>query len=440
MTQPGDTPPPDNNDDSAHLSSDEAPQTTDNTPAEVRTLGRPPRLRIAIALSLMAAACYIMTASMGLLLTIALPGLLVAVAYAVLLPFFKGRSVSRRSPEHIRHLDRPLLVGAFALLFGGLMSAGMGMTVWIFIGAVVMGIGVLICCMGILRRTGEHLVCGKCRYPQESPPAQRCPECGTDARSDGIPYLLGEAAPKPTLITAGALLILLSFLPGIRFTAAPAPLLQYLPTGMLIGQVRHASPLTGDRLWNELTTRELSDAQKDALVQAFVEQWDSPFAHRIGLDWVADALSRDALSDSAKESLADALFDFRLILPEQVTPGEPIHIQVRRARWMLTSNFSDLLGIAELTANGQPIRPRSRSRSLLSADRPMLIAVLAPPDPEHPEERPITIRLVADAVIVPMQQRPRQLEYDRDGDPILPDNTLLHRRVTLTATVQHPSR
>lgn len=93
--------------------------------------------------------------------------------------------------------------------------------------------------------------------------------------------------------------------------------------------------------------------------------------------------------------------------------------------------------VLSLSINGTPVYTSAGPRTTRSPS----VQLATVPASAFPDTRRITIE--ADVVMLLLPDTtsiPEQIDLDDNGEPILPDDTLLYRRLTLTETVDNPAR
>lgn len=307
---------------------------------------------------------------------------------------------------------------------------------------------------GYFREVGRSLHCGWCGYDLGLEPPSPCPECGCPW-SSARPLRVSRRERCPHRIWGGAAVGALSMVLLVTMMGPLEPLTSRAPTAMLLARIERDPQWATEELWKDLTSRQLSPPERERLADTMLERLEMDdfrlylYMQDPLVAWLLNEVTNARLNDEQTGRLAETLADASL------STKISTRRRSRRAGWdvdlrhrvSVGYNASAIRSVHTLSLriNGESI---DVERARLSTHTPEVHRIVTLDPSDLPPTDSLSIEVDAIMLLLP---RPgpqlslhhpiyHPIEIDEEGDPILPDDTLLYRRVALTETVDHPAR
>ncbi len=236
---------------------------------------------------------------------------------------------------------------------------GFGITVWLALVPLVLGLGLL--WFGLRpRRRGTTPHCRQCNYNLTGLESERCPECGTHLTPEAIVH--GELRRRPGRIVAGCLLLALSAA-VVGLTLTRVNWYRLVPTFWVMRDLQSPDPPTERKAWRELQRRakadQLSAAQHSSLI-------DICLAHQAGqapmlpneMNYVGQAYRDGRLSQAQAATFFQQIPNLELRVRPRGIAGDPIPFELRHRSRMPSAPFWCRAEREALTVDGEDTERR----------------------------------------------------------------------------------
>lgn len=231
-------------------------------------------------------------------------------------------------------LALPLGIAWMVLLSGGLSGTG-GSVLASMLDTLYMGLmisGMLFISLAFIRG-GDEPRCAGCEYLLEGAPEggfERCPECGADLRASSAIATGQKVIVKP-MVAVGAAMVIVAFVSIGRVSRGSGSVVPYLPTGALIKEVTAAPRGFTNNEWAELTTRSLTQGQREALFEGMLELRERKgFVAREAEAWMDQTAMAGDVPEALVERYYAGMLRLWLAAPEVVNAasGTPVRFGI----------------------------------------------------------------------------------------------------------------
>lgn len=205
-----------------------------------------------------------------------------------------------------------------------------------------------------------------------------------------------------------------------------------------------------ERFWEIYFDQPLSPSRRGTIFESVADAIErgnpNNTLSRFGAEWLASELHHDRLSRSQRTRLVDIAFDLRIhVSTDPDNHGRlEVHLSHHTAFEQAAGGLQIGTEVLSARIDDEPISPENRwlhyarETGTVPVTTHALDELDTMRDTLTVEVEAVSILLHGRAAHLPL--RPHLLQIDDDGEPILPDGTLLHRRVTLTETFANPAR
>lgn len=298
------------------------------------------------------------------------------------------------------------------------------------------------------RRSGAGRHCAVCNYQQapNGAPPERCPECGTSWAGRGA-TVRGSRSSRPQALWIGGALVpaavglLMFMLENSRTTNYT---LRIVPTTALLHDVANEQVLN-DAAVAELTRRPLTSAERETLASALLDrrlQREGFFGP--AAVWFASELAAGRLSQSIIERYQREKLKLWIEAPQDARVGESIHLSVGgeyRGRETPKPAAADGFYVAGFLVGeeSQLLGRRARADYARSFDTTLPSKKRFDEAP-HAEcvartPGPLRIRFVGWLVVDTKFTTGREIEWQPDGTPKIPNSAVWSERIEVETTV-----
>jgi hypothetical protein len=259
----------------------------------------------------------------------------------------------------------------------------------VLVGSLVLGL-LLVCAGRRGYRINTHPTCRQCSFDLHGvyPGAVTCPECGAGIKQERF-VRIGVRRRLPVLTGVGAILMILPIMPfGVALYAAMTGvnINQYKPMGLLLWEVKRATPTHAATILNELERRhaagELSAEQVPPVIDAILDAqarpqvpWNEAWGDIIEMTKlvpVAAAPSGTGSTQGVKGGPSKEQIErFRtnggvleLLVRPKVRAGEslPIFIDLKESRVGTSTTIMSNLSLVETTIGGKVAKKAREKR------------------------------------------------------------------------------
>jgi hypothetical protein len=275
--------------------------------------------------------------------------------------------------------------------------------------------------LGLGRRRGEELRCGKCDY-QVAPVGEtstKCPECGADWQAPKA-FVKGHVVRRPVLIVLGVVCAL-PLVYQLFNVGKTGKWLAWMPTAGLLRDLRGADYIPPD-IWQELQNRSLTAAQHQELASLVLDCHCRRGSQFPAADAYLEAYIRSAEApEDDRVRYYRSLFRPRLRVPAWAPVGRTFRVVLEDVSRVVGGGAFD---VRLYTAHRAPRADSPWVRSGRVMDGRYLLSPL-PADgsvqirAETPGGLHIEVRLWV--MIVPTGTTLPDPVWDEEGQPVIPD-------------------
>ena len=212
-------------------------------------------------------------------------------------------------------------------------------------------------------RRGDEPRCRTCQYDLSGAPEggyAKCPECGASLRFS-MSIIKGTRRVVVPMIVVGLVVMALGITSVFRLR--PAVYVPHLPTGSLI---REATATLGSSslAWKELTSRQLSDAQTQALFEGLLEQRETrAYSSQDAEEWLDAAVRAGGLPGDLVERYFDGTLTLWIAAPDAVSVDDSMRFGVggdyRGSVWSSKRRLAVFFLPEAVTINGLSPEPEN---------------------------------------------------------------------------------
>ncbi len=239
--------------------------------------------------------------------------------------------------------DGSILVGVIDNAFMGFLATGAAFFAYSFV------------------RRGDEPRCRACQYDLSGAPEDgyaKCPECGASLRFSPA-IVRGSRRVIVPMIVVGVVFAAL----GITslFKLRPLVYVPHLPTGTLIEEA--TEPLGfSSMVWKELTSRQLTRGQTEALFEGLLEQRETRmYSAGDAEEWLDASVRTGSLPEGLFERYYDGTLTLWIAAPNSISADETLRFGVggdyRGSMWTNNRRLAAFFLAEEVTINGQAPEP-----------------------------------------------------------------------------------